>query len=106
MNAVPEVIPAERAELDPELTRPLPGSTKVYISNAAGQLRVPMRELVQNPTRERVGLSANPPVYVYDTSGPYTDAAAQIDVRRGLPLLRAPWIIGREDTEVLTTPSS
>ncbi|MDH4383668.1 MAG: phosphomethylpyrimidine synthase ThiC [Gammaproteobacteria bacterium] len=106
MNAVPEVIPAERAELDPELTRPLPGSTKVYISNAAGQLRVPMREIVQNPTRERVGLSANPPVYVYDTSGPYTDAAAQIDVRRGLPMLRAPWIIGREDTEVLTTPSS
>ncbi len=106
MNAVPEVIPAERAELDAELTRPLPGSTKVYISNAAGQLRVPMREIVQNPTRERVGLSGNPPVYVYDTSGPYTDTAAQIDVRRGLPLLRAPWIIGREDTEVLTTPSS
>ena len=106
MNAVPEVALADRAELDPELTRPLPGSRKVYVPNADGSLQVPMRQIEQNPTRERAGMSQNPAIYVYDTSGPYTDAAARIDVRTGLPALRQPWILARGDTEALSTPSS
>jgi len=106
MNAVPEVALADRAELDPELTRPLPGSRKVYVPNADGSLQVPMRQIEQNPTRERAGMSQNPAIYVYDTSGPYTDAAARIDVRNGLPALRQPWILARGDTEALSTPSS
>ena len=106
MNAVPEVALAERAELDPELTRPLPGSRKVYVPSADGSLQVPMRQIDQNPTRERAGMVPNPAIYVYDTSGPYTDPTIAIDVRKGLAPLRLPWIIKRDDTEVLRTPSS
>src|SRR5207237_5111092 len=48
----------------------------------------------------------NPPIVVYDNSGPYTDPDARIDIRRGLPALREPWISARADTEVLAGPSS
>ncbi len=52
------------------------------------------------------GVEANPPIYVYDTSGPYTDPQAAIDIRRGLPALRAAWIAERGDTEALDGPTS
>src|SRR4029077_14235278 len=52
------------------------------------------------------GGEKNPPVYVYDCSGPYTDPAAKIDIRSGLPALREPWILARSDTELLGEPSS
>ena len=69
---------------------PLPASRKVYVAGALHpDLRVPMREIAQTPTRHGHGPDAqempNPPVHVYDTSGPYTDPAARIDVRQGLP---------------------
>src|SRR5207248_9055396 len=73
---------------------PLPNSRKVYV----GPLRVPMREITQS--------GGNPPIVVYDTSGLYTDPDARIDIRRGLPALREPWISARADTEVLAGPSS
>src|SRR6185369_13512260 len=81
---------------------PLPASRKVYVPGGA-DVRVPMREISVSPTRE--GFSANgrrqpnAPVIVYDTSGPYTDPAAAIDVRKGLAALRAEWINERGDTE-------
>ncbi len=74
---------------------PIPGSKKVYVDGPAG-IRVPMREIALDPTRSVGGLvEKNAPVRVYDTSGPYTDPEATIDLRRGLPELRTPWILSR-----------
>ncbi len=76
-------------------TGPLPGSRKVYVAGPGG-LRVPFREIAQHATRDAAGRpEGNPPLRVYDTSGPYTDPEASIDVRRGLPPLREPWIEAR-----------
>ena len=73
------------------LTRePLPASRKIYLTGSRPDLRVPLRE---------IALSQGERVSVYDTSGPYTDPQAAIDVRRGLPELRAGWIAERHDTE-------
>ncbi|HJT50969.1 MAG TPA: phosphomethylpyrimidine synthase ThiC, partial [Nitrosospira sp.] len=52
------------------------------------------------------GAEKNPAIYVYDTSGPYTDPEAKIDIRAGLPPLREKWIAAREDTEILSGPAS
>ena len=74
------------------LTRePLPASTKRYLPGSRPDIQVPMREIMQ---------SNGEAVTVYDTSGPYTDPAADIDVRQGLPLVRAGWIEARGDTEL------
>jgi phosphomethylpyrimidine synthase len=95
-----------------DITRgPLPGSRKTYVAGALHpSIRVPMREISQTPTREGHGedvrLVPNPAVCVYDTSGPYTDADAEIDVRRGLSPVRSDWIRGREDVEELARVSS
>ncbi|MDR3452581.1 MAG: phosphomethylpyrimidine synthase ThiC, partial [Rhodoferax sp.] len=72
------------------LTRePLPASRKRYVTGALG-IQVPLREILQ---------SNGEAVTVYDTSGPYTDPDAVIDVRQGLPTPRQHWIDGRGDTE-------
>src|SRR5215831_6053736 len=74
---------------------PLPGSRKVYVSGPGG-MRVPFREITLHPTRGMHGeTELHPPLRVYDTSGPYTDPEADIDVHRGLPELRGPWIEAR-----------
>src|SRR5436853_1005755 len=66
-----------------------------------------MREVRVAATRTHKGLTVeNPPVTVYDTSGPYTDPAAEIDLHRGLPPLRREWIMGRGDVEELSEVSS
>ena len=93
MNANPKFL-AATAHVDDAAIQPLPNSCKVYV----GPLRVPMREITQS--------GGNPPIVVYDNSGPYTDPDARIDIRRGLPALREPWISARADTEVLAGPSS
>jgi phosphomethylpyrimidine synthase len=86
---------------------PFPASRKVYVPGRLAGVRVPMREISLGSTRGRDGqASGNPPVLVYDTSGPYTDPAAAIDVRRGLPPLRERWIVGRGDVEQLAEISS
>src|SRR5437867_13126222 len=75
--------------------RPLPASKKVYVHGTRG-VRVPMREISMQPTREMNGqIELNPPVRVYDTSGPYTDPEVHLDLRQGLPPLRLPWILER-----------
>ena len=71
---------------------PLPGSRKVYVAGPRG-IRVPFREIALPPTRARGETELNPPLRVYDTSGPYTDPAVAIDLERGLPELRQPWIL-------------
>ncbi|HSW39976.1 MAG TPA: phosphomethylpyrimidine synthase ThiC [Acidobacteriota bacterium] len=79
----------------PRENRPKTGPAKVYIHGENG-IRVPMREIRLQPTTGLNGLiEQNPPLRVYDTSGPYTDPDATIDPRRGLPELRAPWIMAR-----------
>src|SRR6202011_5827900 len=81
---------------------PLPGSRKVYISGPRG-MRVPLREIALNPTRGMRGeTELNAPFRVYDTSGPYTDPAAEIDLERGLPELRRPWILARGQYDRVT----
>jgi phosphomethylpyrimidine synthase len=83
---------------------PFPGSQKFYIHGPAG-IRVPMREIRLQPTAGLNGkIEENPPVRVYDTSGPYTDPNAVIDLRRGLPELRKPWILARGEYDT-TEPS-
>ena len=90
MNA-PDRIPAPELAPQPALTRdPFPASRKAWIAGSREDLRVPVRE---------VSLSNGETVTLYDTSGPYTDPAAEIDVRRGLPSVRTAWIDARADTE-------
>ena len=93
MNANPKFL-AATAHVDDAAVKPLPNSRKLYV----GELRVPMREITQS--------GDNPPILVYDTSGPYTDPQAQIDIRKGLPALRERWIEARKDAELLAGPSS
>ncbi|MBM3804127.1 MAG: phosphomethylpyrimidine synthase ThiC [Acidimicrobiia bacterium] len=90
---------------------PLPASRKVYLPGAIyPDLRVPMREIAQTPTQQHGPAGNrpvdNPPVTVYDTSGPYTDPTVHIDVRTGIAPLRRPWIDARGDTEELPGISS
>jgi len=84
---------------------PLPGSRKIYINGSLHtDVRVPVREIVQTPTQaHKPGQPETPnaPVVVYDTSGPYTDPSAKIDVYKGLAPLREKWIEARGDTEFL-----
>jgi phosphomethylpyrimidine synthase len=97
---------ADEATVDPTAVQPLPASRKIFVPGSRPDLRVPMREVSQEDTPASFGAEPNPPVFVYDTSGPYTDPAAKIDVRAGLPALRAAWIAERGDTEQLPGPSS
>jgi phosphomethylpyrimidine synthase len=105
MNANPQFL-AATAKVDEAAIQPLPNSRKIYVEGSRPDLRVPMREISQADTPASFGAEANPPIYVYDTSGPYTDPAVQIDIRSGLPALRAGWIAERGDTEELAGPSS
>ncbi len=91
MSRRPEALPSEAAVR----RAPLPGSRKVYVSGPHG-VRVPFREIALTPTRGiRGDVEMHPPFRVYDTSGPYTDPAADIDLYGGLPELRRPWILAR-----------
>ena len=105
MNA-PQKFIAEKAEVDQASVAPLPNSEKLYVTGSRPDLRVPMRAISQSSTPTAAGAEINPAITVYDTSGPYTDPAATIDIRSGLPPLRARWIEERKDTEQLTGPSS
>ena len=105
MNANPKFI-AATAHVDDAAVQPLPHSRKVYVEGSRPDIRVPMREISQGDTPASFGAEKNPPVYVYDTSGPYTDPAVNIDIRNGLAPLRARWIEERADTDVLAGPTS
>ena len=106
---------AATAHVDEAAVKPLPNSKKVYVQGPRPDIRVPMREISQADTLAHgsgnagtgtAGVEKNPPIYVYDCSGPYTDPAAKIDIRSGLPPLRARWIEARGDTEALPGPTS
>lgn len=93
-----------------DLTRALPASRKVYIQGSSPDIQVPMREITLTDTPVggfgKAEGEKNPPFYVYDTSGVYTDPNVEIDLTKGLPKLRQAWIEARGDTEQLAKLSS
>jgi len=101
---------ARDAHVDAAAVAPLPNSRKIYVEGSRPDVQVPMREITQSDTpavsSASNGAERNPAIVVYDTSGPYTDPAAQIDIRRGLAPLRGRWIAERGDTVELDGPTS
>ncbi|MCP9465098.1 MAG: phosphomethylpyrimidine synthase ThiC [Nitrospira sp.] len=89
-------------------TQPFPASRKVYVEGTFPGVRVPMREISLTPTRSANGGPPipNPPITVYDTSGPYTDPTVTIDLRAGLSPLRRRWVLDRGDVEELEDVTS
>jgi len=88
---------------------PFPASRKVYVKGEIYNIEVAMREISLSETKVHNGFGLtekNPPVTIYDTSGPYTDPAAVIDVKAGLSRIREKWITDRGDVEKLSSISS
>ncbi len=106
MSAVPETPLRESATVDQKAVQPFPRSKKIYVEGSRSDIRVPMREIEQYPTAGMGGSQPNPAITVYDTSGPYTDPEAHIDLRKGLTPVRDGWIEERGDSESLGGLSS
>lgn len=87
-----------------------PASEKVYVQGSRPDIRVPMRKITLSDTPVHFGAEKgaekNPPLYVYDTSGVYTDPNVEVDLKKGLGAIRSAWIAERDDTEELSGPSS
>ncbi len=94
------------SELSASAREPFPASRKVYVEGELQGVRVAMREIALTDTHTEKGIEHNAPIRVYDTSGPYTDPSATIDINKGLPPLREQWISERQDTELLSSISS
>src|SRR5690349_9767401 len=95
MSAGTKATPIETGE-----NRSLPNSRRVYVAGKLPGVRVPFREITQSVSREMDGtLAPNPPVRVYDTSGPWGDPEAECESVTGLPALRREWILARSDVE-------
>ena len=101
-----ETFSAKDARVDVHSVAPLPNSEKIYVSGSRDDMQVPMRKISQAVTPTDMGGEENPPIFVYDTSGAYTDPNAEIDIRKGLLALRGDWIAERDDTELLDGPTS
>ena len=108
MSAAKARFVGAEARADARALAPLPNSRKIHIVGSRPDIRVPMREIQLSPTHESPGAlpRVNPPLRVYDTSGPYSDPQADIDIRRGLPRIRENWISERGDTVALPHPTS
>ncbi|EIC28095.1 MULTISPECIES: phosphomethylpyrimidine synthase ThiC [Methylomicrobium] len=85
---------------------PYPASEKIYVQGSRPDIRVPMRKITLSDTPAHFGAEKNPPLYVYDTSGPYTDPNVAVDLKKGLSWVRVNWILERNDTEELEGPTS
>ena len=105
MNAKPKFLSAT-AMVDERAILPLPNSRKIHVEGSRPDIQVAMREISQSDTAAPYDAEKNPPIYVYDCSGPYTDPQVSIDISSGLQTPRTPWIIERGDTEELSGPSS
>jgi phosphomethylpyrimidine synthase len=88
------------------LPKAFPSSHKRYLTGSRSDLRVPYREILLSPTHHSGGIEENPPLPVYDTSGPFSDSDCTLDIAEGLPRLRSNWIEERYDTELLGGLSS
>lgn len=106
MNTSADRILSQTAEVDKASIQPFTGSRKIYVQGSRADIQVPMREISLADTPTAFGGEKNPPVRVYDTSGPYTDPKITIDLRRGLPDVRTGWIEERGDTEILSDSDS
>jgi phosphomethylpyrimidine synthase len=91
------------AEQLAECRKPFPASEKLYVAGSRHDIRVPFRRVRLSSSK---GADANSHILLYDTTGPYTDAASTIDLTRGLSPLRRPWVMERDDVEELDSPSS
>ncbi|MEW8044283.1 MAG: phosphomethylpyrimidine synthase ThiC [gamma proteobacterium symbiont of Phacoides pectinatus] len=106
MSVNKEDFASQASRLSEEVTRPFPNSSKIHVTGSRDDIRVPMREITQSPTQTSGQSEPNPSIVVYDTSGPFTDPAQEVDLLRGMPDVRGPWIEERGDTEWLAGPSS
>jgi phosphomethylpyrimidine synthase len=106
MSAIPSDFLQKTAKLSETVIAPFPASHKRYTQGSRPDIRVPYREISQTATQTDSGIVSNPPIPVYDTSGPYTDPDTGIDLLEGLMPLRQRWIEERGDTEPLDGPSS
>ncbi len=106
MSSIQDEFVNQTLKLSIEATSPYPGSNKIYIEGSRPDIRVPMREVSQHDTSSNFGAEENPAIPLYDTSGLYSDPAAEIDLLRGMPNLRGGWIEERQDSEQLSGPSS
>src|SRR5512143_2557333 len=106
MSANPKEFLKPASALSAEATRPFPASRKIFVPGSRPDIKVGMREVALSATPSSSGAEENPPVTIYDTSGPYTDPGATIDLRAGLAALREKWILERHDTEQLKDLSS
>lgn len=81
---------------------PFPNSKKIYVEGKIHPIHVAMREIQLSPTKLSNGkMDENPPVTIYDTSGPYTHENFEINIEKGLPRIREQWILNRNDVEIL-----
>ena len=101
MSAYSDDFLSQKAKVDEASVQPFPNSRKVYVQGSQPDVRVPMREISLSDTPTDFGGEKNPPVYVYDTSGAYTDPDAVIDVRQGLAPIRQGWLARRGDVTEL-----
>lgn len=84
--------------LDRQTVQPFPNSRKIHVVGSRPDIRVPMREISQSATPTQLGGENNPPIHVYDCSGPYTDPKVNISLQDGLEPVRENWIEERQDT--------
>ena len=106
MSAIPEEFVTKTARLSAEVTQPFPRSKKIFIEGSRPDIRVGMREVICSATTSASGSEENPPIPVYDTSGPFTDPDVSIDLMKGIPEVRNAWINERGDTVQLDDLSS
>lgn len=107
-SGTPRLKDANATPTNATITRdPFPASTKIYVEGQLPGVRVPMREIALKPSRKIDNtLEDNGSIRVYDTSGPYTDPTAEIDVRKGLAPIRLNWITRRGDVEEVAETAS
>jgi phosphomethylpyrimidine synthase len=87
----------ESKEILKTASKTFTGSKKIYLDGSKPEIKVPMREILQTDSLTAEGKQKNRPLYVYDTSGPYTDPEVEIDIEFGIPKNRLSWLSSREE---------
>ncbi len=96
---------AKKSDANPSklaVPKEYPSSRKIYVQGSSDDIRVGMREVSQGPSQSEDSTTQNPPITIYDTSGPYTDQGYTANLKQGLPPLRKNWILARDDTIALS----
>ncbi|MFL2734386.1 MAG: phosphomethylpyrimidine synthase ThiC [Gammaproteobacteria bacterium] len=91
LNEVPE-----SKEILQTASKNFAGSKKIYLEGSKKEIKVPMREILQTDSLTTNGNQKNKPIYIYDTSGPYTDPDIEIDIETGIPRSRMSWLKNRK----------